>query len=177
MKKITKGVVYFLSLLLIVSPLFSGCGVFNPPARNKDGYYIRHLTCCGPTAIEAAINEHYTKQGIVFAKNPAPRGEVSKKIQDDGQIFKGFLALFDREAVCVTWSWELKSVVKKYGFSLVTVEDFESLDPSKDVALVLVRGKFISKQWHWMCFPVEKNITNFFGENTKIDTILLLKKD
>ena len=176
MKKHIKKLLWLISLLFVLAPLFSGCGIFYPAQRDGNGYYIRHFTCCGPTSIEAAINEYYRKQGIVFAKNPAPREEISKHIQDEGQIFKGFLSLFDNEAVCATWTWEMKSAVKKYGFELIDIKDFKKLDPSKDIALVLVYGKFFSSQWHWMCYPVDKNITTFFGPNTKIDKILLLKK-
>ena len=173
---IKKKIAWLASLLLVVAPLFSGCGIFNPPLRDSQGYYIAHFNCCGPVAIEKAINKYYRDQGIVFVKNPAPREEVSKRIQDDGQVFKSFLAIFERSSVCATWSWEMESVVKKYGFKLISVNDFEKLDPSKDIAFVLVRGKFISDQWHWMCYPVDKNITTYFGEDTKIDKIYLLKK-
>ena len=127
--------------------------------------------------MEAAINKYYSNHGIIICEKPYPsRKQISKQIQDDGQIFKTFLSFFDREAVCSTWSWEMKRVVKKYGFELIDADDFEKLDPSKDIALVLVYGKFFSSQWHWMCYPVDKNITTCFGPNTKIDKILLLKK-
>ena len=84
--------------------------------------------------------------------------------------------MFDKEIVCVTWSWEMKKAVEKYGFELITIDDFKKLNPEKDIAFVLVRGKFFSRQWHWMCYPIEENITKFFGENTKIDRIYLLKR-
>ena len=167
---------WMISLLFVLAPLFSGCGIFHPPSKDGNGYYTAHFDCCGPRAIEAAINYYYQKQGIVFLKNPAPRKEISKLIQDDGMYFKKFLSFFDRQAVCSTWSWEMKKVVKKYGFELVDADSFEKLDPSKDIAIILVRGKFISKEWHWMCFPVHEDIKTFFGSNTKIDKILLLKK-
>ena len=46
----------------------------------------------------------------------------------------------------------------------------------KDIAFILVRGKFVSKEWHWMCYPVDKDIKTFFGPNTVIDKVLLLRK-
>ena len=165
-----------ISLLFVLGPLFSGCGIFHPPLRDGDGYYSQHFNCCGPVAIEAAINYYYHKQGIVFYTNPAPRNQISKQIQDDGMYFKKFLSFFDRQVVCATWSWEMKKVVKTYGFELIDADSFEKLDPSKDIAIILVRGKFISKEWHWMCYPVDKDIKTFFGTNTKIDKILLLRK-
>ena len=102
---IKKKIAWLASLLLVVAPLFSGCGIFNPPLRDSQGYYIAHFNCCGPVAVEAAINYYYQKQGIVFLKNPAPRKEISKLIQDDGMYFKKFLSFFVRQAVCSTWSW------------------------------------------------------------------------
>jgi len=171
-----KKLAWLAAIFFLVGPLFSGCGVFHPPAKDKDGYFIKHFTCCGPTSIEAAINEYYRKQGVVFARNPAPRKEISKHIQDDSRLLKGFLSLIDRRIVCATWSWEMKSAVKKYGFELVSIDDLEKLEPNKDIALVLVYGKFISSEWHWMCYPVDNNINTFFSSNTKIDKIYLLKK-
>jgi len=164
-----------LAAILAVGPIL-GCGVFNPARQDGDGYYIAHFSSCGPTAIENGINRYYANQGITFARNPAPREEISKQIQDDGIYLKMFFSYFDREAVQATWSWEMKAAVKKYGFELVSVDDFENLDPKKDIAFILVRGKFISREWHWMCYPVDQNIKNFFGPNTKVDQIYLLKK-
>ena len=157
--------------------LFSGCGILNPAAKDKNGYYVRHFDSCGPKAMEEAINEYYRQQGVIFTKNPAPREEISKGIQDSGQLFKKILSLLDREIVCVTWSWEMKSAAKKYGFELVNIKDFKKLDHTKDVALILVHGKFFSSQWHWMCYPINDNIEHFFGPDTKIDKIYLLKKN
>jgi len=157
--------------------LFSGCGILNPAARDSNGYYVRHFDSCGPIAMEEAINEYYKRQGVVFLRNPAPREEISKGIQDDGQLSKKILSLFDREVVCVTWSWEMKNVAKKYGFELVRIKDFERLDPAKDIALILVYGKFFSNQWHWMCYPTDSNIEHYFGPDTKIDKVYLLKKN
>ena len=175
MKK--KILTWMTSLLFVLAPLFSSCGIFRPPSKDRNGYHIDHFDSCGPIAIEKAINEYYKRQGVVFAKNPAPRKEVSKQIQDDGILLKKFLSLFNKETVCVSWSWELKTVIKKYGFELIDVDDFEKLEPSRDIALVLVYGRFLSDQWHWACYPLDQDIKTIFGSNTKIDKILLLKKN
>ena len=171
-----KKLIWILSFLFALAPFFSGCGIFHPPLKDENGYYPVYFNCCGPVAVEKAINEYYRKQGIVFARNPAPREEVSKLIQDDGMVLKRFISFFHKQIVCASWSWELKSVVKKYGFELIKIDDFEKLDPLKDIALIIVRGKFFSKEWHWMCYPVDGDIKSFFGPDTKIDKILLLKK-
>ena len=171
-----KKLSWMMSLLFVLGPFFSGCGIFRPPSKDGDGYFTAHFDCCGPAAIENAINEYYRRQGVVFTRNPAPRKEISKQIQDNGMLLKKFMALFDNRVVCATWSWEIREVVKKHGFKIINVKKFKDLDPSTDIAFVLVRGKFFSRQWHWMCYPIEENITKFFGENTKIDRIYLLKR-
>ena len=166
-----------ISLAIVLGPLFSGCGILHPPSRDGNGYYTAHFNCCGPTAIEAAINKYYSNHGIIICEKPYPsKKQISKQIQDDGMLLKKFLALFDNRIVCSTWSWEIREVVKKYGFELINIEKFENLNPSTDIAFVLVRGKFFSKEWHWMCYPVDEDIETFFGSETKIDKILLLRK-
>ena len=133
-----KKLIWILSLLFVLAPFFSGCGIFHPPVKDKDGYYPQHFNCCGPIAVENAINEYYRQQGIVFVKNPAPREEVSKRIQDDGMVLKRFLSFLHKQVVCASWSWELKSVVKKYGFELIDINNFEDLNLDAGIVFVEV---------------------------------------
>ena len=162
-------------MFFALSPLFSACSLFRPPLRDADGYYPIHFYCCGPVAIENALAEYNRRAGVVNKRHIGSK-EISKQMQDDGIVFKRFLSIFHREVVCSTWSWEIRNTVEKYGFELVNINSFEELDPSKHIAFVLVRHKFFSKEWHWMCYPVDKDIKTFFGSDTKIDKILLLKK-
>tara|TARA_Y100000310_G_scaffold311612_1_gene358063 strand:+ start:336 stop:854 length:519 start_codon:yes stop_codon:yes gene_type:complete len=168
-----KNISWIFSLLFVLGPLFSGCGIFHPPLRDGDGYYPLHFYCCGSTAIENAFIEYYKREGTDYDINSK---QISKEIQDDGIFLKRLLSLFDNQVICSTWSWEIRGLVKKYGFELINIDKFENLDPSRDIAFVLVRGKFFSKEWHWMCYPVDKDVKTFFGAETKIDKILLLKK-
>jgi hypothetical protein len=151
-----------------------GCGIFNPYKKNSEGFYEKHYTCCGPIAIEKAINEFYRKQGIVFAKNPAPRKEISQQIQKSGMAFKECLSFFDRRAICITWPSEIKFIINKYGFELVTVQSLEELDPKKDIAIALVHGKFFSREFHWLVFPID-NVKDYYGEDTVVDKVYLMK--
>ena len=169
--------VYLLSLILCVAPLLlSGCGGFkNQYQKNSEGFYEKHYNCCGPIAIEKAINEFYRKEGVVFARNPAPRKEVSQAIQKSGMSIKEALCYFDPEAICITWPSEIIHVTKKYGFELIRLESLEELDPKKDIAIVLVHGKFFSKQYHWVVFPLH-DVQYYYGKDTVIDAIYLLKK-
>ena len=164
-----------MSLLFVLGPLFSGCGIFYPPTRDGDGYYTKHFYCCGPTAVRAALGEYHARNGIVNVRAITTE-EISKQIQDNGKYFRKFLSFFNRDVVCVTWTWEMKAVMKKWGFELINIDDFEKLDPKKDIAFILVRGRFFSSEWHWMCYPVDNKVKTWFGSGTKIDKILLLKK-
>jgi len=75
----------------------------------------------------------------------------------------------------ITFPTELKSILKKHGFRTVNVSDLEELSQEKDTALVLIKKKS-SLSYHWMCFPVDKNIKTFFGKDTIIKEIYLIKK-
>ena len=98
---------WFFSLSFALLPVFVGCGIFKPAKRDNDGYLIRHFQSCGPKAIQRAITEYNHRNNIVFVRNITPK-EISKKIQDNGQFLKNFFSIFDKEVVCVTWSWEMK---------------------------------------------------------------------
>ena len=114
MRKKIKIVAWITAMFIAISP-FMGCGILNPPSRDGDGYYSQHFRCCGSIAIEKAFIEYKKRREIVDTRYVSAK-EISKQIQDDGLLLKGFLSLFDKRAVCATWSWEIKNLVKKYGF-------------------------------------------------------------
>jgi hypothetical protein len=159
----------------VVPLLLSGCGVFkNQYQKNSKGFYERHYYACGPIALEKAINEFYKREGVVFAKNPAPRKEISQQIQKRGMKLKGLLTFFDPEAIAITWTSEIRYIIEKYGFELVKLNDIEKLDATVDIAIVLVHGEYFTKQYHWLVFPVD-DIKNYYGDKTIIDLVYLLK--
>ena len=164
---------YLIALILAVGPML-GCGIVNPCRKNSEGYYPQHYRACGPTALEKAINAAYAKRGISFAKNPAPRKKISQQIQSDGMIRKELLAFISRSAVQITWPSEIKKIVNLHGFDIVTVDSVDSLDPEKDIAIVLIHGKRFSRQYHWVVYPID-DVKNFYGEKTVIDAVYLLK--
>lgn len=151
-----------------------GCGLTNPHRKNSEGYYNAHYYACGPIALEKAINAAYANRGVRFAKNPAPRRRISQEIQDGGMLRKELLSFFDRDAIQITWPAEIKKIVNQHGFEIVNVDDIDSLDPKKDIAIVLIHGEYFSNQYHWVVYPLD-NIKNFYGEKTVIDMIYLLK--
>tara|TARA_Y100000310_G_scaffold344149_1_gene455388 strand:+ start:4483 stop:5010 length:528 start_codon:yes stop_codon:yes gene_type:complete len=167
--------IIFAALVLCTVPLLlNGCGIFKGYKKNSEGYYEKHYNCCGPIALEKAINAFYIKEGIVFVENPAPKEELSKLMQDRGMKVKELLSYFHREAICITWSSEMKYVADKYGFELVSVNGLNELDPEEDIAIILVHGRHFSKEYHWLVFPVD-DIKNYYGDKTVVDIVYLLK--
>ena len=159
--------------LLMCAALFSGCGVFNTSPK-ENGYYLYHLDSCGPAAVEKAINAYYSKEGIVFIWPPAPRSEVSMRIQDNGNGWRDLMTLVHKKASQITCPHEIVKVCKQYGFKAVSVDKYNKLDPNKDVALILLYSNLM--EWHWVCFPIDKNIPNWYGDSTKIVKIFVLER-
>ena len=91
MKKHIKKLSWLTSLLFVLAPLFSGCGIFYPAQRDGNGYYIKHFTCCGPTAMEVAINEYYRKTAIL--KEYYQQKDRYYGINGKGQIDEIFIRL------------------------------------------------------------------------------------
>lgn len=151
-----------------------GCGVINPHRKNSEGYYEAHYVACGPIALEKAINAAYANRGIRFTRNPAPRVEISQKIQDAGMARKQLLAFFNKNAIQITWPSEIKKIVNQYGFDFVPLDNLNDLNPQKDIAIILIHGAFLSKQYHWVVYPID-DVMNFYGKKTVIDAVYLLK--
>jgi len=162
-----------ITTLFASAALMTGCSALNQSPK-ENGYYLSHLNSCGPVAVEKAINGYYHKRGIVFAKNPAPRDEVSRRIQDNGNGWRDFMGLFHENASQVTCPHEVVEVCKQYGFKVVSTGDFYKLDSEKDIALILLYSNLL--EWHWVCFPIDKNIPNWYGDSTKIVKVFILEK-
>ena len=162
--KAIKALAYFVALILSVGPII-GCGIFNPPKLDEAGYYPAHYNCCGPIALERALKA----LGV-----HVDRKKISKSIQDSGQSGRQLASFFSKQAACITWPSEIKAIAKKHGFKTLTIKEFKELDLNKDVAIILVHSKL--NNYHWICFPCQKNVPECFGDNTKIDKIYLLKK-
>ena len=54
--------------------------------------------------------------------------------------------------------------------------DIDDLDPKKDIAIVLLFVNILKGESHWAAYPYNKNIKNWFGPDTSISKIYLLKK-
>jgi hypothetical protein len=165
---------FILAFLLAFFTL--GCGTLNSSrdpgyvkrarAANYDPY---HIQSCGPEALKKAFARHGVELNI---KN------ISHKIQTDpscSNLLRDLLSVFHSEARQITFPAEMKKILKKKGFTIVSIRSLKQLNDNKDTAIILIK-KRNSMTYHWVCFPVDKNIESFFGKGTIIKEIYLIKK-
>lgn len=161
-----------LSLLMCAAILLTGCGIFNPSPK-QHGYYSYHLNSCGPRAVSKALAELDKKQGIIACPGRVP-GDISIQIQDNGNFWRHLMTIAHKDAGLITLPHEIVEVCEQNGYEVITLKDYNQLDPAQDVALILLYSNLL--EWHWVCFPVDKNIPNWYGDSTNIVKIMLLKK-
>ena len=70
----------------------------------------------------------------------------------------------------------IKNIAKEYGFVPVKLNDINKLKEG-DIAVVLIKGKTLKGEWHWMCFPYHdvETIKKWYGKNTVVKDVYLLK--
>ena len=161
--------IFNLALLVGVCFLNWSCALFHPDKVKKDegGYYLRHYWSCGPRALNKAFKEFDIFLG---------EKKISQEIQDSGNTTRHLLSLIHYDTIQITLPSEILSVIKKHGFKVIKVTELRQLNPRVDLALILVTGSYIRGEAHWLCFPVDNNIKKFFGEETRVSKIFLLKK-
>ena len=145
------------------------CSVFHPDKTQKDeqGYYIQHYWSCGPRALNRAFKEldiHLSSK------------KISQEIQESGNLSRSLLSLVHYDTIQITFPSEIYQAIESHGFKVTELKELKQLNSEVDVALVLVAGSYLRGEAHWLCFPVDYNIEQYFGKNTKIIKIFLLKK-
>ena len=161
----------------ILSLFLAGCGLvkqYGEPshyrALKKDNRDPLHINSCGPDALQKA----FSKLGIETNIEA-----LSQSIQKDfkcNNLVRDFLSVFINEARRITFPEEVIHVLEFHGFKVVKVDKLEFLNVLTDVAIVLVKKENIL-DYHWMCFPIDKNISTFFGNDTVIKEIYLITKN
>ena len=163
-------------VLILATVAALGCHISSPNLKkDSDGYFVKHYNACGPIALEKAINEYYARQETGPAKKPAARKEISQTIQDSGFASRQLLSFFSPTAVNITWPSEIVDVLDKHGLEIVKLKKIDELDKKKDIAIILIHGKFFTEQYHWVVYPIDK-VKAFWGKDTVIDLIYLIKK-
>lgn len=165
---------FIIALLLIF--FMSGCGMLQS-ARTSD--YVKkqraknldphHINSCGPKAIQRALLRFGIKSDL---KNLSHAMQSSPSCAN---LMREIASAFSIEGREITFPSEIKKTLKKYGFKIVNIKNLEELDKNKDTALVLVKQKNVLN-YHWLCFPTDKNIETFFGKETIVKEIYLIRK-
>ncbi len=133
---------------------------------NLDPY---HVQSCGPEAIQKAFlnfNIFIKLEDLSYVMQSAP---------SCANLLRDTLAVLDAEARKITFPSEIKSILKKNGFTITSVKNLEELDKNQDTAIILVKQKG-AIHYHWACFPIDKDIETFFGKDTVVKEIYLIKK-
>ena len=152
----------------------SGCGILkyaNTDLRVREN---RHVWSCGPEALSYAFDVLEKKYNVKFNLS---REEISALIQKNNKcsdLLRDFLSIFSYQAGSITWPSEIRTTLKNHGFKIQEVKSYEELSPG-NVAIILVHLKG-TLSYHWMCYPVEKDILYFFGKETIIKKIYIIKK-
>jgi hypothetical protein len=159
-------------LLLLSFFLFTGCGLLDSSRCQSIASLSRinedpwHVNSCGPLALEKALSNLGENDNFFT---------LSKEIQSQEGCTRDFLSLFSLRARSITWPFEIIKVLEKRGYQIEKLTNLKNLT-SQDTAIVLV-GKPFSFDYHWMVFPMDKNISTFYGKETRIKMILLIKKN
>ena len=127
-----------------------------------------HVYSCGPEAIQKAFGRF----GIYMSLSAI--SHIMQSGKSCSNLVRDLMSVFERDARKITFPYELKEILKKNGFTIVNIKGLEDLDIHKDTALVLIKRNG-ELNYHWMCFPVDKNIKTFFGKHTIIKEIYLIK--
>jgi hypothetical protein len=161
---------------LIIALSFSGCGLLQQsrePAHyselRKQNRDPLHVYSCGPEALHKALSRF----GIEISEH-----DLSHAIQagfECNTLIRDFAAVFVNEARRITFPEEMLYVLKENGFKVSEVKKLEDLDEKTDTAIVLIKEKG-TLNYHWVCFPSDKNILTFFGIDTSLKEIYLISK-
>lgn len=171
----SKSLIYFI-ICSYLSLFNLGCSILHPKSLEKEnGYYVKHLQSCGPKASQKAVMD-LRKVGV-WDKRYITLLEVGKEIQDNGgNTSRLILSLFHYQAIEITFPHEIKKYFENQGLKVTEIDSLEGLDPEVDTAVVLVSDGIITDRWHWLCYPKDHFIENYFGKNTKIHLIFLIQK-
>ena len=170
---------YLLPLLIISFLLNSGCGTFNPPHKDSQGFYTAHYSSCGPDAVHEALTRYCEINGIKFKKELS-KVQISRDIQRNAPPFifnkRKLLIIFDREAAEITWPNEIKTACQKYGVKLTKVDPSVLLNDSdkNDTYIVLVHKSWTINTYHWYAYP-GTTPAHFWKERTVFDIVYKLE--
>jgi len=165
-----------LFFIFLFGLILMGCGLmdqFREPSHfselrreNKDPL---HLFSCGPEALEKAFRElniHIDQEDISHS---------IQKSHKFNSFVRDVAAIFNNEARRITFPEEMINALKDKGYSIEKRKEYSDLNEIIDIAIILIK-KRNTLTYHWVCFPVDKNILTFFGKDTVVKEIYLIIK-
>jgi len=174
MSNVRKRFILF-TLVVAVLPCCSSCGLFyylNETDRHREvregGYELCHLESCGPDALAAAFKDLGINKDYI---------QIGKEIQDLDRIhYREIASVVSHEFSRITCPPELLNYCRHEGLTVKKVS-FSDLS-SGDIAIILLRGSDSITDWHWIAWPnnSKETIKNYFGTDTKILSVYLLRK-
>ena len=167
----------FLRTALIITILIfalTGCGILECVRSTKSERNYKHTLSCGPEALSSAFEGLEEKYNVKFHLSKEKISEIILRDSKCGSLLRDFFSVFAYEAQSITWPSEIRTTLKKHGFKMQEVRDFNSLNLDQ-VAIILVHKKG-ALNYHWMCYPVNQDILNFFGKKPIIKKIYIIKK-
>lgn len=156
--------VIFIFLINIMS-FSSGCGVLHSLVGKTTAYNLQHKNSCAPRAIQKAhweVGEDVT------------RLKISQQIKSGNNLVRPIASIFVPQGRNITMPSEIRAYFKSNGFYIKKIKNFQDLKEG-DVALILLKEKN-TIYYHWVCYPVDYNITGYFGDRTIVKDIYIIKK-
>lgn len=114
-----------------------------------------HIHSCGPVALEKAMR--YSNHNSL-----ASRANYSYYLQSKDFFVRDCISVFDERARSITFPGEIRMILNKEKIDFRTLENLGEIQ-GDDVALVLIKKDW-SLTYHWMCHPVDKDISIYFGK-------------
>lgn len=178
------------ALTLSSSLILNSCNVLERITEDKDKTDLRkqsydpyHVMACGP----ASLQELFEKYGKKLEKK-----DISKEILENGTIenmLRTILAIFDNDAMQITWPWELERMLDKHlgreGYSihrltgrLQKIESYlKTFIRKNKTGIALIKQEKNDIDYHWIYFTnPENNPFTYYHKKDKKGNIIQERK-
>ncbi len=162
------------TLIFILTLFMVGCGALKSTEHTRNYNEYQHIMSCGPDAINDAIFELNLRGYNIQSES---RTEISRELRRKNKcstITRDVMSLFVYDSKKITFPCEVKKYFTDRGVKIEIIKDMDQLK-SGDVAVVLIHQRG-TLNYHWITYPTSNNIMRFFGKDTVLKTIYLLKR-
>ena len=164
----------FFCATIIIAIAFTGCGILRHASLKPSERIDKHVSSCGPDSLYLAFKALEKKHNVKFNLSKEKISKLIRTSNKCSDLLRDFLFIWSYQANEITWPNEIKDILTSRGFKIEETKDYKNLTPSQ-IAIVLVHKKG-TLHYHWMCYPIEEDILYFFGDDTIIENIYIIKK-